>query len=523
MPGVIACSVLTAWLCTIPAAHWRSQTIRLSASLRAESGIPNPSIRLSIAVADGQSVSRDVPVKTTEWTRTELTLPIGRFEENLTLTTQEVYGRKDAKVFLKDITIATVTAPDRGPSEPDFIEGWSELPAGQHTKSTQKDCLKSSACIQFTSPGPELALLQTLSAAAYRGRTVRFRAALRTQTSGQETARLFLRTGRGVQPLAAEDLPDHLDYRGARNSDWSTLEIVRKIEDDATSLSLGVILTGKGRVWLDQPSLTIDPDTAPPPPDINLNEWPVFPRPTVDDQRRVINLASRHALSYIRDLPNFLCTLRIQREENIRNNGWKPRDTLSVQLGFADRRESYKLFEINSKKTTLPYRSAGGALSEGDFGSLLADIFRLGSAQFSWDHWGVVRGRIVHVYRYSISVAKSEYQLHVGNARGREKNVVSAHHGYVAIDRESNRILHLEQVGDPPKGFPILFTSSTIDYDWNDVGGRKYLLPLHAEVTMGTANMSSFNVTEFRDYRRFGAETQITFDPDPPTESKPSP
>jgi hypothetical protein len=155
-----------------------------------------------------------------------------------------------------------------------------------------------------------------------------------------------------------------------------------------------------------------------------------------------------------------------------------------VQLGFSERRESYKLVEINSKRTGMAYRAVGGALSEGDFGSLLADIFRPGSAQFAWDHWAALRGRVVHVFRYRIAVAKSEYQLHVGNTRGAERTTVSAHHGYVSIDRETERILQVEQVGDPPKGFPILFTGTVIDYDWNTVGGKPYLLALHAEVSM---------------------------------------
>jgi hypothetical protein len=225
-----------------------------------------------------------------------------------------------------------------------------------------------------------------------------------------------------------------------------------------------------------------------------------------------VNGASRHALTYIHDLPNFLCNLLIDRTENQGGAGWRNRDVLNVQLAFSDGREHYKLTSVNDRPSRIPYRSVGGAISEGDFGSVMAEIFRPRTARFHWDHWTVLRGRVAHVFRYEMALEKSVYQLAFSGSKGPALQAVTAHHGYVYIERDTDNILRIEQIADPPAGFPLRYASTIIDYDWSDVGGKQYLLPLKAEITMGSAFMQSMNVVQFRDYRKFGADVQITFD-----------
>ena len=66
-----------------------------------------------------------------------------------------------------------------------------------------------------------------------------------------------------------------------------------------------------------------------------------------------------------------------------------------------------------------------------------------------------------------------------------------------------------------PKLFPFDTVETVTDYEFISLAaGAKYLLPVDAEVlscVRGTS-MCSRNRIEFRNYRKFGAESSITFD-----------
>jgi hypothetical protein len=60
-----------------------------------------------------------------------------------------------------------------------------------------------------------------------------------------------------------------------------------------------------------------------------------------------------------------------------------------------------------------------------------------------------------------------------------------------------------------------------LDYDFTDISGNEFLLPLRAEVRMREGKMLVKNQVEFRNYRKFGAETIITFEtPEPLPDEK---
>jgi hypothetical protein len=548
---------------TLSAASYRGKTLRLSAWLRVRAAGFKDSAQLWMRVnRPAQASPADnlsgQPVSGNEWTRSEINLTIDADAESLSFGVLSAGG---GAVWVRDVSLLIVggvqspaaaaatepanlrfTAGPPGVSPP----GWEVLASAESSpapykgapykaEATNKGCRFGPPCAVLSSPAslpPDASgtLLQHFSAAKYRGRTVRLRASVRLQRAGKDDyVRLWLRTGRADETVNASNLFEHQDYRTFRNTDWTPGEIVRKIDGDIEELGIGAMLTGRGRVFIDEVSFSILPDA----PDAPVNaapllrprtelailadvlpetNWPSLPAPGHDEQGAVVNGASGRAMRYIRDLPNFLCNLRIDRSENLNDNGWRKRDVLNVQLGFSERTEHYKLTTVNGKPATVPYRAIGGAISEGDFGSVLAEIFRPHSARFHWDHWTNLRSHVAHVFRYEITSAKSEYELHFGTAQGKTASTVTAHHGYVYIEKDTNNILRIEQIADPPAGFPLRYAVNTIDYDWNDVGGQRFLLPLRAEITMGSASLRSFNAVEFRDYRKFAAESQISFD-----------
>ena len=65
-----------------------------------------------------------------------------------------------------------------------------------------------------------------------------------------------------------------------------------------------------------------------------------------------------------------------------------------------------------------------------------------------------------------------------------------------------------------PRSFPLDQVESAVDYDYVFIGDNKYLLPVHSEALSCARSSSqcSRNVIEFRNYKKFSADTSITFD-----------
>jgi VWFA-related protein len=62
-----------------------------------------------------------------------------------------------------------------------------------------------------------------------------------------------------------------------------------------------------------------------------------------------------------------------------------------------------------------------------------------------------------------------------------------------------------------PAGFPLERSSVLLEYGFTDVAGHSYLLPSYAETRVATAQFEFRNEIEFRNYRKFDAESSIRF------------
>jgi hypothetical protein len=72
-----------------------------------------------------------------------------------------------------------------------------------------------------------------------------------------------------------------------------------------------------------------------------------------------------------------------------------------------------------------------------------------------------------------------------------------------------------------PASFPVQQAGTVLDYDYAEISGTQYILPLRAVVRMRTSKFLSKNEVEFRMYRKFGAEATIKFEtPDALPEEK---
>lgn len=236
------------------------------------------------------------------------------------------------------------------------------------------------------------------------------------------------------------------------------------------------------------------------------------PVPSPAEQNGIVNEAREIALNYTQSLPDFIATESVRRYSDERGM-WQLKDTLTIKLSYFEQAEDYKVLNINGRPSTLPYEAVGGTITQGEFGSLLREVFEPRSAaELHWDHWTTLRGRPAHVYTFRVRAANSRYMMVVGN-RGERDTITAGHHGYVYVDRDTHQIVRIVSEADTiPEKFPVRNSTTTLDYGFTDVGSRQFLLPLRAEVRMGTAFMQTRNEVEFHSYKKFGAESSISFE-----------
>lgn len=254
--------------------------------------------------------------------------------------------------------------------------------------------------------------------------------------------------------------------------------------------------------------------------------------PPYEVQQKVIEEAREYALNYSKTLPDFIC-LQVTRRYLDRHykpgteGSWSVSDKLAEKLTYFDQQEKY---EAVSHNDTSLYGKAGadkfgGALSRGDFGTLLREIFDpKSSAEFHWERWTGLDGHWMHVYTFVIDQAHSNDTLDYNNGAAR---VTAAYHGEIFIEEGPNVVWRITVDPDPPASFPMQNIHQVLDYRYTELSGQKFLLPLNGTVVMRADGVGSKNEIDFRSYRKYSADTSITFDDgddktDPaPTDNKP--
>ena len=254
------------------------------------------------------------------------------------------------------------------------------------------------------------------------------------------------------------------------------------------------------------------PTSAPP---VQEEKRPPMPPPSRQEQKRIIEEVRDYALSYIKGLPDFICTQVTRRFADPSGlEFWRSIDTVTTRLTYFEQQEEYQVVMVNNRPVDLSVDDLGGSTSTGEFGTLLHNIFKPETeATFEWVRWGKLRDKLAHVYSYHVRREKSEWSV----SYERKQSVVPAYSGLIYVDRDTLMILRITiQTQDIPPSFPIQEAGTVLDYDYVDISERDYMLPLKYEMRMRQGRILTKNETEFRLYRKFGAETVLSFDtPEP--------
>jgi hypothetical protein len=240
----------------------------------------------------------------------------------------------------------------------------------------------------------------------------------------------------------------------------------------------------------------------------------------------VLEAARRTALNYTKSLPDFICSEVVHRYETLGTSAMpRQTDVLTLQLGYFQLRENYKLISRNGKPSNQSLETVGGAFSQGEFGSKLLLIFHPASkTEFEFKKMATIGARHVAVYSYRVERENSRFELRTG-----PESAIAGYHGDVYIDAESHLVLRIEETVDVPTGLPVEYSRNRTDYAFVKVAGHEVLLPARCESWAAdipppvrpTARFNStsnqihyHNVIDFKDYRKYETESTLSFDKD---------
>lgn len=255
-----------------------------------------------------------------------------------------------------------------------------------------------------------------------------------------------------------------------------------------------------------------------------------------DDQARILRSARESALQYTQKLPDFICTQITHRDVSaavsvgsplagvtgvsmgggrmsLPDSGpgaGKSGDVIEERLTFFHEKESYEVIAVNGKRSPgVQHMDISGAISAGEFGSALNDIFDEQShAAFTWDREEKVRGRRAYVFRFR--VPKENGMIVIYKTTGQQ--VIAGYTGKVYIDEASMDTLRITLSADLPTDFAVRSSERTVDYEPTEIAGKSYMLPFRSEVRMTDDKRLYVNTIQFKNYQKFAVESTIHYD-----------
>jgi len=247
------------------------------------------------------------------------------------------------------------------------------------------------------------------------------------------------------------------------------------------------------------------------------------PPPTSLEQGAILDAVREYVAHYDSTLPDYICTEMEMRSIAPKpgTHGTRPgsdpsyqaQDTITSSITYFDRHEKKKAILQGSRPLTTEYTSLGGTTSEGDFGERLHSLFDPASeARFEWDHWATLRHRPTVVFSYHVEQSRSQLTVSVKDEHS-EAHMAPAYHGLVWIDVETRAVTKLAIHAEAfPPGFPVESVEETLDYRYTDIAGQQFLLPYYAEIVMNVADMLSKNDLAFLFYKKYSADSAISYD-----------
>jgi hypothetical protein len=188
---------------------------------------------------------------------------------------------------------------------------------------------------------------------------------------------------------------------------------------------------------------------------------------------------------------------------------WQEIDVVTADLAYVGGKEDYRNVQINGNPVSNPERT--GTWSTGEFGTTLEDVMSpTTDAAFKRRGEEKMVGRTAVVYDYTVTQPHSHWTMVSPDGR----RYKPAYEGAVWIDKESRRVLRIEMRTTAfARDFTLSRAESNLQYAWVKIDQKTYLLPSASEDIgcMSGSGACTRNAIEFKNYRKFTAESNITF------------
>jgi hypothetical protein len=235
----------------------------------------------------------------------------------------------------------------------------------------------------------------------------------------------------------------------------------------------------------------------------------------IDDD--VISKARDLAFSFSQTLPNYVVKQVTNRYSTVPDShkayAWQALNVVTADLVYENGNEHYTNTMVNGKPTE--YVRQTGSWSEGEFANMLLAVFSYPTrADFTDQKDVIIRDRKAWRYEYSVAQENSSWTLHADG-----KDVKPAYVGSVWIDKQTFRVLRLEMAARGlASDFPLDTAEEAVDYGFVTIAGQDLLLPVDSDGLSCTRNTTECTRerTEYTNYRKFDASSNITFDDSKP-------
>ena len=226
----------------------------------------------------------------------------------------------------------------------------------------------------------------------------------------------------------------------------------------------------------------------------------------------VIAKAREAAQGYAASLPNFLVKqLTTRYSSDNPKRGWDAQDTTSADVTYENGTQTYANVKVGNR-AVKSMEESGGSWSTGEFATWMEGLLGPSArARFRRTNTDTIQKRSAIAYKFEVPRERSNWRVAVD-----AQIYYPAFRGTVWFDSATSRVLRIEAEA---RGIPPLFpddkVETAIDYDFVRLAAtQSFLLPTAAEVLacqMGTTYCSR-NRIEFRNYRKFGSESGVSFD-----------
>ena len=244
------------------------------------------------------------------------------------------------------------------------------------------------------------------------------------------------------------------------------------------------------------------------------------PRPTFQSQSppvaewsRWIESVRQRALEYSDALPDFICSQKTRRyTASPESTTWQAQDVWEAELSYNQKTERYSHIRLNGKASRRQLESLGGALSIGEFGSLLRTLFLPETQGEFWKEGEEqFQGSAAIIVGFRVSQERSGWTLSFKKSH----SLRVAYRGRVWVDATNYQVLRITQESlKLPPTFPIAYSEATTVYSYVSVpglDGKNFLLPQTAHLILHERQppIRSLNVIDFRNYRKFTADVRL--------------